>query len=146
MDDIELDLLLAKTTSLSSSSTSDCQTDSSNDNQTQTTKEQDQDHLKDDESSSPKPKPRKSQRLGGKNFGSNQKSESKLFKEIGLLSLIPTDKTHPLYEPKSFKDMQKSEFLNEWQKAADEEYESLMKMGTWSLVTRLKNSPVVKSK
>ena len=51
-------------------------------------------------------------------FEQSKGSESKLFKEIGLLSLIPIDKTHPLYEPKSFKDMQKSEFLNEWQKAA----------------------------
>ena len=42
--------------------------------------------------------------------------------------------------------MQKSGYLTDWQKATDEEYQSLMKMGTWTLVKRPDNAPVVKSK
>ena len=138
-DQIEFSTNSSSTSSSSSSSISD---------QDYTMTNESQDTSQSDDGSQPASPtiPRRSDRLQGKTFEQSDNSESRLFKEIGLLSLTPTDKSHPLYEPKSFKDMQKSEFLNEWQKATDEEYESLMKMGTWSLVTRPKNSPVVKSK
>lgn len=49
-------------------------------------------------------------------------------------------------EPKTYKEALESKDRNEWSKAMDEEYQSLIKNGVWLLVDRPKNESVIDNK